>query len=67
MGGGTDMKWIVLVVIVAAVAYWLYQGRRKNSIEDPDVKTIEEKDYYLTPNDNSTDDKASSGSSNPRH
>ncbi|RBW49349.1 hypothetical protein [Marinobacter sp. F3R11] len=61
------MKWIVLIIICAAVAFWLYQGRRKNSIEDPDMKTIEEKDYYLTPDDTPSDDSSSSGDNNPRH
>lgn len=57
-----DMKWIVLVIVGAVVAYWLYQGRRKNNIEDPDMKTFEEKDYYLK-----KDDDSSSSDRNPRH
>ncbi len=61
------MKWIILIIIGAVVAFWLYRGRRSNSIEDPDMKTFEEKDYYLTSNDNSSDDDPSSGDSNPRH
>jgi len=65
------MKWIVVIIIGAALAFWLYQGRRKNNIEDPDMKTFEEKDYYLTPDDNSSDDHSpgddSSGDNNPRH
>lgn len=61
------MKWIVLIVIGALVAFWLYQGRRKNNIEDPDVKTFEEKDYYLTSDENESDDRSASGKSNPRH
>ncbi|MDX1757101.1 MAG: hypothetical protein R3175_13650 [Marinobacter sp.] len=61
------MKWIVLLIIGAVVAFWLYQGRRKNSIEDPDMKTVEEKDYYVTSDDNTSDDESSPGSSNPRH
>ncbi|MBU2874326.1 hypothetical protein [Marinobacter salexigens] len=56
------MKWIVLVIVGAVVAYWLYQGRRKNNIEDPDMKTFEEKDYYLK-----KDDDSSSNDRNPRH
>jgi hypothetical protein len=56
------MKWIILIIIGAVVAFWLFRGRRSNSIEDPEVKTFEEKDYYLT-----SDDKSSSGDSNPRH
>jgi len=63
----TDMKWIILIIIGAVVAFWLYQGRRKNNIEDPDMKTFEEKDYYLKADDNSSDDDSSSGDSNPRH
>ena len=62
-----DMKWIILIIIGAVVAFWLFRGRRSNSIEDPEVKTFEEKDYYLTSNDNSSDDKSSSGDSHPRH
>jgi hypothetical protein len=62
-----DMKWIVLIIIGAVVAFWLYRGRRSNSIEDPDMKTFDEKDYYLTSDDNSSDDESSSGDSNPRH
>ncbi|MCG7198774.1 hypothetical protein MD273_03440 [Marinobacter pelagius] len=61
------MKWIVVIVIGAVVAFWLYQGRRKNNIEDPDVKTFEEKDYYLTSDKNESDDPSASGKSNPRH
>lgn len=56
------MKWIVLLIVGAVVAYWLYQGRRKNNIEDPDMKTFEEKDYYLK-----KDDDSSSSDRNPRH
>ncbi|PHQ27129.1 hypothetical protein CLH62_06005 [Marinobacter guineae] len=61
------MKWIILAIIIAIVAFWLYQGRRKNNIEDPEVKTFEEKDYYLTSNDNASDDQSSPDKSNPRH
>lgn len=61
------MKWIILIIIGAVVALWLYRGRRKNSIEDPDMKTFEEKDYYLTADDNESDDESSSGTGNPRH
>lgn len=61
------MKWIILIIVVAVVAFWLYRGRTRNNIEDPDVKTFEKKDYYLTPDDNSSDDESSSGNSNPRH
>ncbi|SHK28693.1 hypothetical protein SAMN05216369_1359 [Marinobacter antarcticus] len=61
------MKWIILIIIAAVVAFWLYRGRRSNTIEDPDMKTFEEKDYYLTSNDNSSDDDPSSGDNNPRH
>ncbi|PFG08282.1 MULTISPECIES: hypothetical protein [unclassified Marinobacter] len=61
------MKWIILIIIGAVVAFWLFRGRGSNSIEDPEVKIFEEKDYYLTSDDNSSDDKSSSGDSNPRH
>ncbi|SFM96076.1 hypothetical protein [Marinobacter pelagius] len=61
------MKWIVLIIIGAVVAFWLYRGRRKNSIEDPEVKTFEEKDYYLTSDENSSDKESYSDKSNPRH
>lgn len=61
------MKWIILIAVGAILAFWLYRGRSKNSIEDPGVKTVEQKDYYLTPDDNASDDSSSPGSSNPRH
>ncbi|WP_152205019.1 hypothetical protein [Marinobacter changyiensis] len=61
------MKWIILIVIGVVVAFWIYRGRRKNSVGDPEMKTFEEKDYYLTPDDNAPDDESSSGDSNPRH
>lgn len=61
------MKWIILIIIGAGVAYWLYRGRRQNPVEDPDVKTVEEKDYFLTSDDNTSDPESSSGDSNPRH
>lgn len=61
------MKWIIVIIIGAAVAFWLYRGRRKNSIEDPEVKTFEEKDYYLTSDDNTSEDESSPDNSNPRH
>ncbi|GAA3580238.1 MULTISPECIES: hypothetical protein [Marinobacter] len=61
------MKWIVLAIVIAVVAYWLSQGRRRNSIEDPDVKTVEEKDFYLTSDDNASDNEPTSGNRNPRH
>ena len=61
------MKWIILIIIGAVVAFWLFRGSRSNSIEDPEVKTFEEKDYYLTSDDNSSDEHSSSGDVNPRH
>lgn len=61
------MKWIILIIIGAVVGFWLYQGRRKNSIEDPGMKTFEEKDYYLTSDDNASDDESSPDKRNPRH
>ncbi|MBW7470844.1 hypothetical protein QQF73_04555 [Marinobacter sp. M216] len=61
------MKWIILIIIIAGLAYWLNKGRRRNNIEDPDMKTFEEKDFYLTSNDNASDDKSSPDKNNPRH
>ncbi|HKK56673.1 hypothetical protein [Marinobacter sp.] len=61
------MKWIVLIIIGVVLAVWLFRGSRKNNIEDPEVKTFEEKDFYLTSDDNSSDSESSSGDSNPRH
>ncbi len=61
------MKWIVLVIIIAIVAIWLFRGKRKNDIEEPDVKIFDEKDYYLTSNDNASDDESSPDKNNPRH
>ncbi|MCM0612995.1 hypothetical protein KFJ24_10980 [Marinobacter sediminum] len=61
------MKWIILFIIGAVVAFWLYRGSRKNGIEDPEMKTFDEKDYYLTSDDNASDDESTSGDSNPRH
>jgi hypothetical protein len=61
------MKWIILIIIGAVVAFWLFRGRGRKSIEDPEVKIFEEKDYYLTSDDNSSDEKSSSGDGNPRH
>lgn len=54
------MKWIVLIVIGAVVAVWLYRGRRRNGIEDPEVKRFEEKDYYLSPDETASDDEPAS-------
>lgn len=59
------MKWIIVIIIGAIVAFWLFRGSRSKGIENPEVKTFEEKDYYLTSDDNSSDDKPSSGGSNP--
>ncbi|MDN6319072.1 MAG: hypothetical protein L0J77_04860 [Marinobacter sp.] len=50
------MKWIIVIIVVAIFAFWLYRGRRKNRVEDPEIKIVEKKDYYLTPDDNSSDD-----------
>ena len=61
------MKWIVLVIVVAIVAFWLYRGQRGNRPEDPDVKTIEKKEYYLTPDTNKSDDAEAPEKDNPRH
>ena len=61
------MKWIIVIIIGAVVAYWLFRGSRSNNIENPEMKTFEEKEYYLTTDDRSSDDKSSSGDSNPRH
>ena len=61
------MKWIIVIIIGAVVAYWLFRGSRSNNIENPEMKTFEEKEYYLSTDDRSSDDKSSSGDSNPRH
>ena len=61
------IKWIVFAIVIAIVAFWLYQGRRKNSIEDPEMTTYEEKDFYLTSDDNKSDKQSSPDKSNPRH
>ncbi|WP_165495781.1 hypothetical protein [Marinobacter halodurans] len=50
------MKWIVVLVVVAVVAVWLYRGRRKNDIEDPEAKRFEEHDYYLSPEEEKDSD-----------
>ena len=61
------MKWIILIIVIVAVAFWLYKGRRNNRVEDPDVVTIEKKDYYLTPDDNVSDQASAPDKDNPRH
>lgn len=61
------MKWIIVLIVVAAVAYWLYRGPRQRRIEDPDVATIEKKDYYLTPDDNASKEAPAPDKDNPRH
>ena len=57
------MKWIILLVIVAAVGFWLYRGQRKNAVENPEAKTIEHRDYYVAPEEN--DGKPSRDSDRP--
>ncbi|WP_328186050.1 hypothetical protein [Marinobacter sp. OP 3.4] len=61
------MKWLIVLIIIAGVAYWLYRGQRRNRIEDPDVVTIEKKDYYLTPDDNASEEAPTPDKDNPRH
>ena len=61
------MKWIVVIVIGVIVAGWLYRGRRRNALEDPEVKTYEDKDFYLTSDDNASEKDASAENRNPRH
>ncbi|WP_372966489.1 hypothetical protein [Marinobacter sp.] len=61
------MKWLVLAIIVAIVAIWLYRGKRKNYTAEPEVKTFDEKDFYLTSNDNTSDNESSPDKNNPRH
>ena len=61
------MKWIVVIIIGAVIAVWLYKGRKKNVIEDPDVKTYEDKDFYLTSDENASEDESSRDNTNPRH
>lgn len=61
------MKWILVIVVGAVVAFWLYKGRSKNALEDPEVKTYEDKDFYLTSDDNKSDQGSSEENSNPRH
>lgn len=58
------MKWIVLLIIVAAVAFWLYRGRQVNARENPETKTIEKQDYYVAPEEN--DGNPSRDSERPR-
>lgn len=46
---GTAMKWIILVIVVVVVGIWLSRGRKKNDPSDPDAKSVEQKDYYISP------------------
>lgn len=61
------MKWIVVIVIGVLLAIWLYRGKRRNPAEDPEIKTYEEKDFYLTSDDNTSEKAVSAESNNPRH
>lgn len=61
------MKWIIVIIIGAVVAVWLYRGRRRSGIEDPEMKTYDEKDFYLTSDDNASEDESSPDKTNPRH
>lgn len=61
------MKWILVIVIGAVLALWLYKGRSKNALEDPELKTYEDKDFYLTSDDNKSEQASSEENSNPRH
>ncbi len=47
------MKWIILIIVVVAFGFWLSRGRQKNAPSDPDAKTVEQKDYYLSPEEES--------------
>ncbi|WP_168203100.1 hypothetical protein [Marinobacter fonticola] len=58
------MKWIVLLIIVAVVGFWLYRGRQKNALENPEMKAIDKRDYYVAPEEN--DESPSRDSERPR-
>lgn len=50
------MKWLVLIVIVVVVAVWLARGRKRNAVEDPQMKTVEKQDFYVNPDDKAVRD-----------
>lgn len=45
------MKWIVLIVIVVILAVWLSRGRAIKRVADPEMKTVEKKNFYVQPTD----------------
>lgn len=45
------MKWIILIIIVIAVAVWLARGRRQRTAADPEAKTVDKTNYYVKPSD----------------
>ncbi|MEQ5837192.1 hypothetical protein [Marinobacter sp. NFXS9] len=50
------MKWIIVVVVAIVVGVWLYRGRRKNDVENPEAKPFEESEYYLSPDEEKESD-----------
>lgn len=53
------MKWIILIIIITAVAIWLARGRNRKTPADPETTTIEKSNYYVRPPEegDNTDDR----------
>lgn len=54
------MKWIIIAIVVVVVGIWLARGRRKNPVENPEMKTVEKQDYYISPEDEAEQHKSAS-------
>ncbi|WP_111497232.1 MULTISPECIES: hypothetical protein [Marinobacter] len=52
------MKWLIVLIVAVVIGVWLYRGRRRNAVEDPEVKRVEEQDYYLTPDENLSENRS---------
>lgn len=50
------MKWIILIVITVIVVVWLSRGRAIKRVADPEMKTVEKKNFYVQPTEEETRD-----------
>ena len=67
---GTGMR-LFCGLLASAEGHFVLTGdaylRRRHALEDPEVKTYEDKDFYLTSDDNASEKDASAENRNPRH
>ena len=45
------MKWLILAIVLALFAVWLYRGRKMRRVSRAEAKEVEQRRFYAQPPD----------------